>query len=62
MAGGEGDRGRTESILSYIHETAAEFGIDELIRYRTKVVGADWSTEQARWTVRLETPRGTRAR
>ncbi len=46
------------TILSYIHETAAEFGIEELIRYRTKVVGADWSTEQARWTVRLETPDG----
>ena len=27
------------TILSYIHETAAEFGIEEQIRYRTKVVG-----------------------
>ncbi|MEU6658773.1 NAD(P)/FAD-dependent oxidoreductase [Streptomyces sp. NPDC046821] len=42
------------SILSYIKETAAEFGIDRHIRYGTKVVGADWSTETARWTVMLE--------
>lgn len=42
------------SILSYIKETAAEFGIDRRIRYGTKVVGADWSTATARWTVTLE--------
>lgn len=42
------------SILSYIKETAAEFGIDRRIRYGTKVTGADWSTETARWTVTLE--------
>lgn len=48
------------TILSYIKETAAEFEIEQHIRYRTKVVGADWSTEQARWTLRLETPDGDR--
>ncbi|MGB8940947.1 MAG: NAD(P)/FAD-dependent oxidoreductase [Streptomyces sp.] len=42
------------SILGYIKETAAEFGIDRHIRYGTKVVGADWSTATARWTVTLE--------
>ncbi|MGW5733997.1 MULTISPECIES: flavin-containing monooxygenase [Streptomyces] len=42
------------SILDYIKETAAEFGIDRHIRYGTKVVGADWSTATARWTVTLE--------
>ncbi|WP_405784638.1 NAD(P)/FAD-dependent oxidoreductase [Streptomyces sp. NBC_01378] len=42
------------SILSYIKETAAEFGIDRRIRYGTKVLAADWSTEAARWTVTLE--------
>ncbi|MEV8017001.1 NAD(P)/FAD-dependent oxidoreductase [Streptomyces sp. NPDC086554] len=42
------------SILSYIKETAAEFGIDRRIRYGTKVVAADWSSETARWTVTLE--------
>ncbi|MEP7091063.1 MAG: NAD(P)/FAD-dependent oxidoreductase [Nocardioidaceae bacterium] len=42
------------SILRYIEETAAEFGIDQRIRYATKVLGADWSTERALWTLTLE--------
>lgn len=42
------------SILSYIDETAREYGIDRHIRYRTRVVSADWSTESARWTLTLE--------
>ncbi|WP_405166879.1 NAD(P)/FAD-dependent oxidoreductase [Nocardia sp. NBC_01499] len=42
------------SILRYINETAAEFGIDRHIRYQTKVVAADWSSETARWTLTLE--------
>ncbi|WP_433713828.1 flavin-containing monooxygenase [Nocardia sp. CA-084685] len=42
------------SILRYVEETAAEFGIDRHIRYGTKVVGADWSTATARWTLTLE--------
>jgi cation diffusion facilitator CzcD-associated flavoprotein CzcO len=46
------------TILGYIHETAAEFGIEQHIRYRTKVVGADWSSAQARWTLQLETATG----
>ncbi|GAA2793145.1 NAD(P)/FAD-dependent oxidoreductase [Saccharopolyspora taberi] len=41
------------SILSYIRRTAAEHGIDALIRYRTKVVSADWSSAEARWTLVL---------
>ena len=32
------------TILGYIHDTADEFGIEQHIRYRTKVVGADWSS------------------
>ena len=43
-----------DSILRYIQETAAEFGVDEHIRYGTKVLGADFSTETARWTLTLE--------
>ncbi|MEV1115474.1 NAD(P)/FAD-dependent oxidoreductase [Actinosynnema sp. NPDC049800] len=39
------------SILRYIRATAAQFGIDRLVRYRTKVLAADFSTETARWTV-----------
>ncbi|KIA66632.1 flavin-containing monooxygenase [Nocardia vulneris] len=42
------------SILRYIDETAAENGIDRHIRYGTKVVAADWSSETARWTLTLE--------
>ncbi|MFY0407821.1 flavin-containing monooxygenase [Solicola sp. PLA-1-18] len=42
------------SILGYIEETAAEFGIDEKIRYGTKVLAADWSSDDALWTLTLE--------
>lgn len=42
------------SILSYIRETAGEFGIDRRIRFRTRVVSADWSSADARWTLGLE--------
>jgi monooxygenase len=49
------------SILSYIQETAAEFGIDERIRYSTKVLAADWSSEESVWTLTLGRtgPQGT---
>ncbi len=47
------------TILDYIHQTAAEFGIDQQIRYRTRVVAADWSSQAARWTLTLETDEGT---
>ncbi|HEX5852948.1 MAG TPA: NAD(P)/FAD-dependent oxidoreductase [Solirubrobacteraceae bacterium] len=40
------------SILGYIRETAAENGIDGHIRFNHRVVSADFSTEDARWTVR----------
>ena len=49
-----------DTILGYIHDTAAEFGIEKDIHYRTAVVGADWSTEHARWTLTLDTPDGQR--
>jgi monooxygenase len=39
------------SIREYIAETAAEFGIDDKIHYGLKVVNADWSSAQSRWTV-----------
>jgi monooxygenase len=41
-----------ESIRRYIQDTAAEDGIAERIRFRTKVLGAAWSSADARWTVR----------
>jgi cation diffusion facilitator CzcD-associated flavoprotein CzcO len=42
------------SILSYIREVASDHGIDRKIRYGHKVVGASWSTPEARWTVEID--------
>ncbi len=39
------------SILRYIHDTAREHGVEERIRYGVHVQRAEWSTEQAVWTV-----------
>ena len=41
------------SILQYIKDTAAEFGIDDHIQYGAKVVAADFATDAARWTLTL---------
>ncbi len=43
------------SILNYLKDTAEEYGIDRHIRYRQRVVEAQWSSEQAQWTVQMET-------
>lgn len=43
-------------ILGYLRETARENGIDRRIRYQAKVVGACWSTADARWTVEIDHP------
>ncbi|MFJ2666838.1 flavin-containing monooxygenase [Nocardia fluminea] len=42
------------SILRYMADTAVEFGIDRHIRFHTKVVSADWSSDTAQWTLTLE--------
>ena len=42
------------SILTYIREVASDHGIDRRIRYGHRVVGASWSTPDARWTVEIE--------
>ncbi|MFI4975346.1 MAG: flavin-containing monooxygenase [Caulobacterales bacterium] len=42
------------SILNYVHETAAEYGVDEHIRYDHMVRKAAWSTADAAWTVEAE--------
>ncbi|MFG1646174.1 flavin-containing monooxygenase [Amycolatopsis sp. NPDC049252] len=39
------------SILQYVRDTATEAGIDRHIRFGHKVVRAEWSTEDALWTV-----------
>lgn len=41
-------------ILRYVAETATENGIEPLIRYRHRVISADWSATEACWSVRVE--------
>ena len=40
------------TILSYLRDTAAEYGIDEHIHYHQRVISAAWSTPEGRWRVR----------
>ncbi len=42
------------SILKYVRETAAEYGVDKHIRFDHGVTSASWSSETARWTVTTE--------
>ena len=49
------------SIRAYVEDTARESGIDRHIRFGHKVVSADWSTPDARWTVEVERDGGERA-
>ena len=42
------------SILSYVRETSREHGVDERIRFNRRVVRADWSSADARWTLYVE--------
>ena len=42
------------SILQYIKDTAAEYGVDEKIRFHHRIVAADWSTDEGRWNVTAE--------
>ncbi len=43
-------------ILRYLRETATAYGVDQQISYCSRVVRADWSGPDARWTVTLEQP------
>ena len=42
------------AIRDYVEETARQFGIDRRIRFGHRVVRADWSSADARWTVEAE--------
>jgi monooxygenase len=42
------------SILEYVRETAREAGIDRRIRFKHRVVRAEWSSEEAHWKVEAE--------
>ena len=50
------------SILRYISETAREHGIDAKIRFSHRVVRAEWSSDDARWTVEARRDRHRRDR
>jgi cation diffusion facilitator CzcD-associated flavoprotein CzcO len=39
------------SILSYVRETARDYGIDKHIRFGHRVTRASWSSDDATWTV-----------
>jgi monooxygenase len=42
------------SILDYIRQTANDHDIEEKIRFNHRVVRADWSSAEARWTVEVD--------
>jgi monooxygenase len=42
------------AIRDYLASTARKYGVDERIRFRHRVVRADWRSEDARWTVTAE--------
>jgi monooxygenase len=41
------------SILDYVRQTASDNGIESKIRYNQRVVRAEWSSADARWTVEI---------
>ncbi|MBX3299633.1 MAG: NAD(P)/FAD-dependent oxidoreductase [Acidobacteria bacterium] len=43
------------SILNYIRETAREYDLEKEIRYGHRVRRAEWNSEEAKWTVEVET-------
>lgn len=47
------------AILKYIKDTAAEFGIDRKIRFRHRIIRAEFSSETALWTVTAERTDGS---
>lgn len=46
--------GEGEEIMAYLREAVAKHGLDDQIKLNHKVVGADWSSDTKRWTVRVE--------
>jgi len=51
------------AIREYVRDTARDHGVDEHIRFHHKVLRAEWSTADARWTVECErTDTGERVR
>ncbi|WBB80762.1 NAD(P)/FAD-dependent oxidoreductase [Micromonospora sp. WMMD882] len=42
------------SIRRYVRDTAREYRVDERIRFRHRVLAAEWSSADARWTVHAQ--------
>jgi monooxygenase len=42
------------AIRSYVEDTARVYGVDDSIRFRHRVVRAEWRSEEARWHVDVE--------
>ena len=42
------------AIREYVRDTSRTYGIDEHIRFHHKVIAAEWSSEDATWTVTAE--------
>ncbi|MGB3438830.1 MAG: NAD(P)/FAD-dependent oxidoreductase [Actinophytocola sp.] len=43
-----------DAIREYVRRTAREYDVDSRIRFRHKVIAAEWSSTNARWTVTAE--------
>lgn len=56
-----GERGLAEGglILDYLQDTADSTGISDLITFNRRVLRAQWSTDQAQWTVTAAAPDGS---
>src|SRR5579871_839404 len=42
------------SILKYLRESASIYGIDKQIRFRHKLISADWSSQDLIWTLNVQ--------
>ncbi|MBN8844244.1 MAG: NAD(P)/FAD-dependent oxidoreductase [Sphingomonadales bacterium] len=49
------------AILDYLNRIVDERGIRDKIRFNSKVVGADWDSAAARWTVTMEDQNGAKS-
>jgi monooxygenase len=50
------------SILDYVRQTATDHGVDDKIRFNHRVLRAEWSSEDARWSVEAERGEGESVR
>jgi monooxygenase len=46
------------SVTRACDRTAAEFGVDRHVRYNRRVVSADWSSGESRWTLTVDATDG----